>query len=228
MVFEEWGDILKSVFVKMVNESIIPVLLVFLLVLIGYLIGSIFKIIVVRFVDSTRVNDWLEEQNIKTTIGGHTIAVILGSIVQWSVIALFLSQAALSLNLQVISGTLFYIATTFIWGILLAFVIFTIGLLAGRYVRNMIEVSDSRFKHFFAVALEAIIVYMSIIMAIGVIRGADQKPIIPVDILHQTFLIAFGGIVLAAALAIGLSFGFALKDDAKDIIRQFRDNKEKK
>lgn len=212
-------------FSRFFYSSLVPVAFAASLVILGYLLGSIVKIIIVKFLERPRINDWLEEQNISTSVGGHTIATILGNIVQWSIVALFLSEVTSFFKLRVISGLLSYISTTLIWGILLAVVIFVAGLIIGRYVRNLIEATNNRFKRLFSIGIEAVIVYMSLIMALSVIKGANQKPIIPVDILHQTFLIAFTGLVLTISLALGISFGFAMKEEAKTFLKELTHKK---
>jgi len=44
----------------------------------------------------------------------------------------------------------------------------------------------------------------------------------------MAFLIAFAGFVIASSLAIGISFGYALKDEAKTIVKELKNSDKKK
>ena len=48
---------------------------------------------------------------------------------------------------------------------------------------------------------------------------------LPTQLLEGTFLIAFGGITLAISLVIGIGFGLAVKDEAKEVMKKLKKQK---
>ena len=191
-----------------------------LLLAIGYVIGWLVKKLIVKLVESLRMDEWLEEQNLSSAIGGKTIASIIGSIVKWSIVALFLARAVKIFEFTAFQAKLEELVLEIVPAIIIAVVIGLIGLIIGRYVRNLIEVSMTKFRKVLGFSVEILIIYMAIVIALK-LAG------IPVDILIEAFRIGFGGIVLALVIAVGMSFGLASVEDAKKILKDIKKSKPK-
>ncbi|MEM0360811.1 MAG: hypothetical protein QXK06_05765 [Candidatus Diapherotrites archaeon] len=210
LAFEKLGESFAFNFVNLVG--------ILILLAIGYVIGVILKKIVVRVVESFRFDEWLEEQNLSSAIGGKTIASVIGSIVKWSIIALFLAQGVELFKLTVFQSTLERLVLVFIPSLIVAFVIAIAGLIIGRYARNIVEASLTRFKKIVGFAVELMIIYMAAVIAL-------QQLGLQTQILLDAFRIGFGGFMLTIAIAVGVSFGLAGVEDAKKLIKEIQKNK---
>jgi hypothetical protein len=202
--------------------NILPTVLgLFILLVAGYIVGFIIKRIVLRLLASMRIDEWLEEQNLSDAIAGRTVSNIIAGIFQWSIILLFLAQGAALMQYEVLKSTLQGLVY-FVYLFILAILIGLAGLIIARYVRNILEVSMTRFRKIIGIAAELLILYMAVVMALKVI------PTIDTTILEYAFIIGFGSIAFAGALAIGLGFGLAFKDEAKAMLKEWETPKKRK
>ncbi len=204
-----------------VYEMLPNVLGIFVLLVVGYIVGFIIKRIVLRLLAGMRIADWLEEQNLSDVIAGHTVTNIIASVIQWSIILLFLAQGAALMQYEVLKSTLQGLVY-FVYLFILAILIGLAGLIIARYVRNILEVSMTRFRKIIGIAAELLILYMALVMALKVI------PTIDTTILEYAFVIGFGSVAFAAALAVGIAFGLALKDEAKGMLKEWKGSKRTK
>jgi len=192
-----------------------------ILIAAGYIVGYILKRIVMRMLANVRVDEWLEEQNLAQVITGHTLTKLIGNILQWSVVLLFMAQGAELMRYEILRNAL-HSLVYFIYVILAAVTISITGLVIGRYVRNIVETSVEKIGHFIGVGLELFIIYIAIVMALELIPGINTT------ILKYAFVIGFGSIALAFALAIGISFGLAFKDEAQQMIKEINPIRKKR
>jgi len=191
-----------------------------ILLIIGYAFGWVAKKIIVKVVESLRLDEWLEEQNLSSAIGGTTIAQIIGSLAKWSIVALFLARAVQLFEFTAFQSTLEFFVLIFVPNLILAIAIGVIGLIFGRYVRNLVEVSMTRYRKLVGFGVELLIIYMALVIAL-------EKIGIPTEIMLDAFRIGFGGFVLAIVIAVGFSFGLASVDDAKKIMKDLQKSKPK-
>ncbi len=185
-----------------------------ILIIIGYLLGWIAKKIVSKALKSAGLDAWMEEQNLSDAIGNRKVSNIAGSIVKWYFLLIFLKQAVEITQLTTLDNVLGF-WTTYLLVIIAGVIIVLAGLIAGRFVRNAIESSKNRFKRLVGLIVEVVIVYIALVMGIKLIG-------LPTELLEFTFLIGVLGFVLAISIAIGLSFGLAMKDEAKVLIREIK------
>ena len=186
-------------------------------VIIGYLIGIVAKTIVVKALQQTKIDQWMEEQNLVGAIGNKEVSGIAGSIVKWYLFFIFLKQAVEIVQLATLNEFLgFWI--NYVLYLLGAVVIVLAGLIIGRYVRNAIESTSHSLKRIAGVVMEVIIVYIAIVMAIRIIG-------LPTQVLELAFLIGVAGFVGALGIAIGISFGLALKGEAGTFIKEMKKKK---
>lgn len=212
------GDTIASALGKLGQsfvETIPAVVAAFIIIVIGYIIGKIAKHVVIKIIQTTRLDNWIEEQNLTAAIGGKKLSSLIGAFVKWGILAIFLAEAVKSMQLTVLQGFLTAIAN-YIPQILLALIIIVFGLLLARYIRNAIEATTYNYRKTMGLALELLIVYIAVVMGLDTIEG------ISVTILIDAFRIAFAAFAIALAIVIGLAFGMAFKDDAKKIIKSIK------
>ncbi len=185
-----------------------------IIVVIGWVIGVVLKKIVMTVLQSLKIDQWMEEQNLSPALGGQEVSGLVGSFVKWYVIAVFLAQAASTFQLFVLGDFLLSLAG-FIPVLLVALVIFAIGILIARYVRNAVEATTHSHRKTIALIVEISIIYLAIVVALRSIG-------IEVQILEDVFKIAFMAFALTIAIIAGISFGFAFKEDAKRVLKEFQ------
>lgn len=222
MVFEEFfqstGLTITLALEKLAQSFIetLPILVgAIIIILFGYLVGKLVEHIIIKLMKKTSIDEWVDEQNLTGAVGGKKISSIIGAFAKWYIIAIFLAQAVNSFNLKVLENFLSTIAF-YIPQILLALVIVISGLLIGRYVKNAVEATTYNYRKTFGFALEILIVYMAMVMGLDTIEG------ISVTILLDAFRIAFTAAALTIAIIVGISFGFAFKDDAKKALKEMK------
>ncbi|MDO8427826.1 MAG: hypothetical protein Q7S92_01300 [Candidatus Diapherotrites archaeon] len=181
-----------------------------IIILVGWIAAKILKHAVVMLLEHSTLDKWVEEQNLTAAIGGKKISQLVGSITKWFVIAIFLSQAVATFNLMVLGSFLARLAD-YIVLFLVAVVIVSIGLIVGRYVRHSVEATEHMHKRAVGMILEIVLVYMALVIGL-------QNLGLRVDVLVDLFRIAFTGFTLTIAIIVGLGFGLAFKDQAKDIL----------
>ncbi|MEK6973105.1 MAG: hypothetical protein AABW72_03635 [archaeon] len=186
-----------------------------IIVLIGWIIGKVIKKIIVTLIQQTKIDEWVEEQNLTAAIGGQKISNIVGSFLKWYIIAIFLIQAVTAFQLTVLQEFLTVLAY-YIPQIIVALLILVIGLLIGRYVRNIVDATTYFHKRTIGIIAEVIIIYVAIVLGLDTIQGVD------VTILLDAFRISLLAFTLTIAIIVGITLGFAFKDDAKDLISEIR------
>ncbi|MCX8189971.1 MAG: hypothetical protein N3F05_01950 [Candidatus Diapherotrites archaeon] len=212
------ADFFRDTVTKIFDEiyRALPGLLGFIILsFVGYIIGLILKKLLLRATAHMRIEEWLEEQSLLQVVTAKTLTSILGNILHWSIILLFMAQGAELMRYEVLRNALHWIIY-FILLVLLAIVILLSGLVIGRYIKNTIENSVEKIGKIIGLIAEAFVVFISAIMALEVIPGVNTA------VLHYAFIIVFGSIAIAIAIAIGIGFGLALKDEAKEIIEELK------
>jgi len=210
-VFSSLSVILEAIGLSIIN-SLPSLFVAILFIVIGYGIGILAKAIVVKGLQQTKIDQWMEEQNLVGAIGNKEVSGIAGSIVKWYLFFIFLKQAVEIVQLATLNDFLgFWI--NYMLLILGAIVLVLAGLIIGRYVRNAIESTSHSMKRITGLVLELVIVYVAVVMAIRTIG-------LPTNVLEIAFLIGVAGFVGSLGIAIGIAFGLALKEEARTIIKE--------
>ncbi|MDP2973586.1 MAG: hypothetical protein Q8N60_00905 [Candidatus Diapherotrites archaeon] len=201
---------------KLVIDSI-PVVLSLIgatiLILIGWVIGKILKQIVIKLLQSTRVDQWIDEQNLSAAIGGKEVSALAGSLVKWYIIVLFLAAAAENVKLsalqQFLTALVYYIP-----GVLGGILVFVGGLLLGRYAKNSIDVTQHKMKNIAAALAEGIIILFTGILALTMILGKDTMSVLKdyLNLFIGPFIIAFACVT---AVVLGVVCLIAFKEDIR-------------
>ena len=131
------GGNLIDILVLQATQWIVKLLSVVVIVLVGYIVAKVIKQIVIKLLQSTKIDQWVDEQNLTAAIGGREVSVLSGSIVKWWIVVVVLQQSLIVLQLDVLGGFLGALAN-YILLALVAMVMIIIGLLLARYARNEI------------------------------------------------------------------------------------------
>ena len=161
--------------------EIVPgIIAAIIIVLIGWVLARIIKQIVIKILQSTKVDRWIDEQNLTAAIGGKEISSLVGSLTKWYIIGIFLAQAVGWLNLDIFTD---YLERIFVFSnnnpspiffsLLGGIVVMGAGLLVARYFRNLIEATTFRLKKAFGLIVEAIVLIFSGMLALTLIVGLE-------------------------------------------------------
>ena len=191
-------------------SSIPSIIIAIVLLAIGYIVAVIARMIIVTILDATMIDKWFEEQNLSVALGGKKVSTIVGLFAQWYIIAIFLAQSVSTFQLATLRDFLTKLAD-YIPLVLAALVIFAAGLLVARYIRNAVDSTKYKFKKTVGLVVEILIVYIALVIAL-------QNIGVNVEILVNLFNIALTAFVLAMAIIVGISFGFAFKGEAKKFV----------
>ncbi len=205
------GNSLVSAAKYIVNDFIrvIPGLIgAAVLLSVGIFIGKYVKQAVEHLLMSTQIDEWLHEKKLKEAIGNHHLASILGSFAKWYVIIVFLAQSLALIQMRVLH-TFAEFLVGFVNSLLAALIILIGTLLVARYMRNVIEATDYRYKRTIAIIVEVLVMYAGVVMSLRTV-GVDTR------ILSDAFIVGFTVLVVAVAIMAGIVFALAFK---KDIIQ---------
>ncbi len=227
-----WIDNINSSFQEL-WESIayaIPNLVVAILILIvGWLIGVFIGRVVSHVIKTLRVDEALRQAGVEDIVhrSGMTLnsGRFFGTLVKWFIIVAFLVSALNFLGLErvnefILEDLLFYIPQ-----IIIATLVIFLAALVADVLQKLVVASSKAASMESAELLGGVVKWSIWVFAIFV--ALDHLRIIP-EAFIQTIL---QGVVIAFALAIGLSFGLGGQKFASEYIEKFREkegrNKEK-
>ena len=217
MSLEEILVVFSNSLITKTLELIPVVTIIILLIITGYILGWIAKMLVSNILKYTGFNEWFSQQRLLEALGDRNVSDLAGSITKWYIFFIFLKQSVELINLVTINEVLgFWINLVLI--IIAALVVVIIGLIFGSLIRNLFQTTKMPLKDWVGIIIEVIISYIAIVMGIRMIG-------LPTQLLEGTFLIAFGGITLAISLVIGIGFGLAVKDEAKEVMKKLKKQK---
>ncbi|KXB08273.1 hypothetical protein AKJ56_01585 [candidate division MSBL1 archaeon SCGC-AAA382N08] len=186
-----------------------------IIVIIGWIVGKIAGGMLKKALKAFGLDRRIKNAKLEDALYGLKFSDLLGSLLKWYVIVIFLAAAAERVALTPMVAILDRIIPL-LPGILGGIFIIAVGLLIGEFVKkSTIGVKKIPFKKVIGSALKFGTVYLAAVIALET-TGFSAA------ILRYAFLLGFGAFVIAAAIIIGISFGLALKDDAKKIIADLR------
>ncbi|MEM4247213.1 MAG: hypothetical protein QXR48_04445 [Candidatus Woesearchaeota archaeon] len=192
-------------------KAVPDIIAAIVILIVGYLVALAVSAVLEKVLRRIKFDEWVfEKTNMSRAIGKFDLTHVLGLVVKWYIIVLFLGATAARIQLKTLSE---FLASLAVWipNVIVAVIIGLIGILAGMYVEKKVaETKAKGSKIVGAIAKWVIYVFTALIVL-------DQVGV-QVAMAQNSFLIILGGIVLMLALLIGISFGLAFRDDAKKII----------
>ncbi len=213
-VFSNWGQAVISSLGNALNLllTFIPKLIGFLVILIvGLIVASIVSkllTVLLRKIGFDRMANRIGLTRMEQNMGVHLDAAgILGKVVYWFILLIFLVSAVNALGLTTVSTILTQIIA-YIPNVFVAILVLFLGAIAGTFVADIIRgaLSSARSNNagvFAGIARWAIIGFAALI-------ALEQLHIAPP--LIETL---FAAVVGAAAIAFGLAFGLGGQDAAR-------------
>ncbi len=216
MTLSIWDAISQSVNRGLVVVStFIPNLIAgIVILLIGVILGSIVKKIVMQLSNALKIESYLKQYGVPEARKEFTWTNILSEIARWFVVIIFLIPAVDVWGLQqvttVLNTFLVYLPNVFV-----AAIIVLIGFVAAGLVHDIVLASASKFsaqssQAIASLAKWAIVVFMFLaaLTQLGIAKDLIQ--------------ILFTGFVAMIALAGGIAFGLGGQNTAKDILETVR------
>lgn len=179
-----------------------------LLVIIGVVAGRFVGRIVAQALESIGFDRFLRriglgvlEQGLRKTFeGAKTPSALVGYIITYVIILLMVGQIFDTLQMTVVAGLIHNFLSVYVLKGVIALAIVAVGFIVGNIVQKIIAAhgsEDTRLYFLLGTLSRYVILVFAITMAASHIGLGDQ-------IVLYTFLLTFGGICLALALAFGL------------------------
>ena len=186
-----------------------------IIIAVGYIIAGVLGWLVQKGLSKTKLDEKIEESGRGDAIGHLQLSTFFGQVVRWYVFVAFLIPAASLLQLGHLSELL---TSLVLWlpSLIAASIIVVFGLLAADYVADKIKHMRNKWIHAGSMVVRILIIFFILDIALKEIG-------INVSIAENTFLILLGGVVLAAALAVGLGFGLGgMKKESEKIMHKLK------
>lgn len=185
-----------------------------LILIIGIIIGSIVKQIILSASKSLKVDSYLKRYGVPELRDNYTWINILAEIARWSIIVIFLIPTADVWGLPRI-GTLLNEVLLYLPNVFIAVVIALVGFVLARLAHDVILASLKGISKDSAKMLATATQW---VINIFVILAVLNQLGVASDLIR----ILFTGIVAMIALAGGIAFGLGGQDNAKDILDGIR------
>ena len=128
MSLEEILVVFSNSLITKTLELIPVVTIIILLIITGYILGWIAKMLVSNILKYTGFNEWFSQQRLLEALGDRNVSDLAGSITKWYIFFIFLKQSVELINLVTINEVLgFWINLVLI--IIAALVVVIIGLI---------------------------------------------------------------------------------------------------
>jgi len=193
--------------------NVVPsVVAALLIILLGYLLGWFLGHVVRKVIDRTGVVKHLVKKlDLQREVGNWNFSELAALLVKWYVFVVFLNPAAQVVELPQLAA---FFSAVALWlpNVILAVLIALAGFVVAEYLQKKIQQVKNKKKSLLAASAKVLTIIFTVIIALRQIGVA-------VDIAETGFLIVLAGIMLGLALA----FGFALRDDAKELIKDLRE-----
>ncbi len=223
MIVQSWVEVLQQSFANLLSNVInfLPSL-VFAIVIfvVGWFIGAFLGRIISQAVRSIKVDQALRSAGVGDIVSraGYTLdsGAFLGALVQWFVIIVFLMWALQVLALTPVTLFLQQVVMSFLPQVIVAVMIVLIGAVIAELAQNVVS-GAARAAGIRSAGFAGALARWSIwIFAIAVALSQ-------LGIGAQYFQTLFMGIVVALALAFGLSFGLGGQEAAARFIEKTRE-----
>jgi hypothetical protein len=223
MFLTTWADVINQSFFGLLYGLVafIPTLIVAIIIfVIGWLVGAGLGRVVAQVVGSLRVDQALRSAGVERVLGraGFKLdsGAFLGALVKWFFIVVFLIAALDVLHLTVVSLFLSTVVLGYLPQVIAAVLILLVAAVvaeaAERVVSGSAKAADLSSANFLGAIAKWAIWIFAILAALAQLQVAT--------VFVQTL---FTGIVVALALALGLSFGLGGQAAAARYIEKVRE-----
>ena len=188
-----------------------------LVLVIGVFVASILGHALRVLLEKTKMDLALRKAKLTKAVGHTNVPSLLGELLKWFVIIIFLEQAVSLVNL----GSLSALLNAFVlWlpQLLIAVIVFLLGLAGAHFAEfKVLEHTNLKGMRASAKVLKWVIVIVVSLVSLRQI-GVD------VGVLENTFLVVIAALGAGVALALGIGLGLGLKKEAENVIRDVKKN----
>jgi len=188
-----------------------------LVLVIGVFVASILGHALRVLLEKTKMDAALRKAKLTKAIGHTNVPALLGELLKWFIIIIFLEQSVSLVNL----GSLSALLNAFVlWlpQLLVAVIVFLLGLAGSHFAEfKILEHTNLKGMRASAKVLKWVIVLVVSLISLRQI-GVD------VGILENTFLVVVAALGAGVALALGIGLGLGLKKEAENVIRDVKKN----
>lgn len=227
---QTWGDAVSNSFLGlwMRFANFLPSLVVAVVVFIaGVVIASVLGKAVERVLKAAQIDRAMEkfgaEGKLKMAGVEARLSGILGALVKWFLVLVFLMAATEILKLTQVTGFLNDIIH-YVPNVIVAVIVLSVAFILAGFVYEIVRSSTKAAGVVSSVFLAKVAKWVIVIFGISIALGQlDILNLIP-DIINVILV----GIVAALALAFGLAFGLGGREEAALILRKIREDVEKR
>lgn len=208
-----------------IGQFLVNVLLVFIILIIGWVISKLIKTIVTKALKAVKIVDLLSERSGLDDLldkGGITykLSDLIGVIAYWLAILVTFMVALNAMQLTIAADLLNRIVL-YIPNIIAAMFILILGMFIATFLRNVVQATANNIglvqSKLLSKAVEIIVILFAIFVAMEQLK-------IGIRITELTLSIILGSI----GLGLALSFGLGCRDLAGKVIEDFVDKLKKK
>jgi small-conductance mechanosensitive channel len=223
MLIQSWATAIQQSFQEVWTNFVtfVPQILVAAVIfVIGWIVGSILGRVVAQVVDALKVDSALKSAGVDDALarGGFRLnaGMLLGGLVKWFVVLVFLVAALDVLGLSQVNTFLYEVVLLYIPQVIVAVLILLLAAVIGEVVRNLVA-GTARAAHLNganflgSVSKWAIWIFAFL---------AALAQLVVAAAFVQTL---FAGVVVALSLGFGLAFGLGGQDEASRVLKHMRE-----
>lgn len=197
-------------------NAIPDIIAALVLVVFGWIIGSIVGGIVRKLLEFVKFEPFLKSHKIEDALGKVEVSGVLVQLTKYYVILWFVSAAVDRLTLGPLTDFLTRIVD-FAPNVIGAILIAVVAAMVGELVREkVLEVHRKEtYMRMLANGSKYLFIFFGIVMALETLR-------FPTGILTSTFVVVIQAMAFGVALAFGLAFGFGGQDTAKQWVGEWK------
>lgn len=211
-VMQSLGESIGTIFAAL-PYLILAVIVLIIGVFVAVILGHAFRIVL----DKLKVDDWVRKAHLTKAVGHTDVPALLGELLKWWIIIIFLEQAVALINLGTLSDKL-GVFVAWLPSLLVAVIIFLLGLAGAHYIE--IKLNQYTVLKGMRLAGRVLKWIIIIIVAIQALRLIG----INVSFIESVFLLFIGIIAGGIALALGIGLGLGLKKPAEGFIKNLKKN----
>lgn len=217
---QEWLNLIVGPFQQLLSTILIKLpamLAALLLLLVGMVVARGLRTAVEKFLKFIHVDEYTDKIKLNELLSrlgfGRSPVFVIGFLIYWLIILVFLVSAANAVELTVVSQLLQQFVL-FVPKLISAVLVVAGGLLLGHFLGEVVRNAATANKIQGAVGLSKVASFVVVVFA--VIMALEQIGI-------DTTIITSSVQIILAAIGLGLAIAFGLggKDAAADIIRNF-------
>ncbi len=198
-------------FVSAVPGVILAIVILIIGSFVGVILGHALRVIL----DKTRLDEALRKMRLTKIVGHTDVPSLMGELLKWWIIIIFLQQAVAVLNL----GALSVMLDRFVgWlpSLLIAVIIFLLGLAAAHFVQmKVLEHTRLKGMKLAVKILSWIIILLVAVQALEIIN-------IDVSLFKTVIVVVIGALAGGLALALGIGLGLGLRKESESFINNLK------